>query len=206
MKAIICHSGGMDSSICLKLAIEENGPHEVLSVGFDYGQRHKSEEEAACLISRAFGVEHISIPIPIFALLRNNALLDHTLPIENLNTLVPGRNGLMAWHAALLAHSLGAHQVYLGVMELEEANSGYRDCSRAYMSLLERILQIDLNDKAFRLCTPLVHMTKKESHQLAAKMGILPFLLEHTVTCYEGIKGRGCEKCPACILRNKALD
>ncbi len=186
--------------------MEEYGPGEVLSVGFDYGQRHKSEEEAASLIARAFGVERTIIPIPIFSLLGNNALVDHSLPIQNLNTLVAGRNGLMAWHAALLAHKLGAHEVHLGVMELEEANSGYRDCSRAYMDLLEKILQIDLNDRAFRLCTPLVQMTKKESHDLAAQLGILPFLLEHTVSCYEGLKGRGCEKCPACLLRNKALD
>ena len=195
----------MDSSICLKLALDQYGPSEVLSVGFDYGQRHKSEEEAAAFIAKTFGVSRVLIPIPIFSLLNNNALVDHSLPIQNLNTLVAGRNGLMAWHAALLAHKLGAHEVHLGVLELEEASSGYRDCNRAYMDLVQQLLQIDLADPEFRILTPLVHMTKKETHSLASSLGILPFLLEHTVTCYEGLKGLGCKKCPACLLRNAAL-
>lgn len=206
MKALVCHSGGMDSSICLKLAINSYGPDEVLSVGFDYGQRHSTEKEAARIIAEAFGVKRHIIQIPILALLDNNALVNHTLPLKNLNTLVPGRNGLMAWHAALLAAYLGAHEVHMGVMELEEANSGYRDCSRSYMNSLQQILQSDLADPTFQIVTPLVYMTKKETIKLADQLQILPFLLEHTVTCYEGLKGRGCTKCPACLLRNEGLD
>ena len=43
----------------------------------------------------------------------------------------------MARLAGIHANSLGANFIYLGVMELESANSGYRDCSRAYMDGLE---------------------------------------------------------------------
>ena len=42
-KAIVVHSGGMDSSLCLALAIKEFGKENVLSVSFTYNQRHSIE-------------------------------------------------------------------------------------------------------------------------------------------------------------------
>ena len=39
-KAVVVHSGGMDSSICLALAVEQFGAENVLSLSFTYGQRH----------------------------------------------------------------------------------------------------------------------------------------------------------------------
>lgn len=205
MKAVVSHSGGMDSSLCLKIAIDKWGKEEVISLGFDYGQRQKSEQEAARIIAQAFGVERFVVPLPLLSLLQNNALVDHTRAIEGLNTLVAGRNGLFAWHAALVAHQRGAAEVYMGVMELESANSGYRDCSRAYMDLVQQILRLDLADSGFTIVTPLVYMTKLQSLELAHSLGILDFLLQETVTCYEGLKGRGCTTCPACQLKNEGI-
>ena len=48
-------------------------------------------------------------------------------------------------------------------------------------------------------------MNKKETMELGYKLGILDYLLEKTVTCYEGIEREGCMKCPACKLRNAGL-
>ena len=39
----------------------------------------------------------------------------------------------------------------------------------------------------------------------AYSLGVLPFLLEETVTCYEGIPLKGCGECPACTLRNNGI-
>jgi 7-cyano-7-deazaguanine synthase len=111
----------------------------------------------------------------------------------------------MARLAGIHAHSLGAHCIYLGVMELEEANSGYRDCSRAYMDLIQEALRMDFADTTFEIRTPLVKMNKKETMELGLKLGVLSYLLENTVTCYEGIEKEGCLKCPACKLRNNGL-
>lgn len=197
MKAVVCHSGGMDSSICLKLAIDKWGSDRVLSLGFDYGQRHSSEHEAAAFIAGAWGVRRQIVEIPLFDKIRNNALLDHTRPIEGVNTWVPGRNGLLVWHAALLAHGYGAEEVYLGVMEVE---THYPDCSRDYIDAIEKILRRDLG--VLSIVTPVIGINKKETLELADRLGILPFLWEHTVTCYEGIKGPGCGRCPSCSLRN----
>jgi 7-cyano-7-deazaguanine synthase len=90
-------------------------------------------------------------------------------------------------------------------MELEAANSGYRDCSRAYMDVIQTALRMDFADESFEIRTPLVSMTKKETMELGFKLGVLEFLLENTITCYEGIEKAGCLKCPACKLRNSGL-
>ena len=48
-KALILHSGGLDSTVCLLLAIEQG--RDVTSLGVDYGQRHRVELEYARLAS-----------------------------------------------------------------------------------------------------------------------------------------------------------
>jgi len=210
-KALVIHSGGMDSSICLALAVEEFGAAHILSVSFSYYQRHSIELEAAKTICSDWNVDHVVIDLACLQQLTENALINPEKAIEHPkgeppNTLVTGRNGLMARLGAIHAESLGADRIYMGVIEVEEANSGYRDCSRRYMDMMEKILQIDLANPHFTICTPLVYMTKKETMKCADQLGILDYLLEETVSCYEGKKGRGCSRCPACLLRNEGID
>ena len=209
-KAIVVHSGGMDSSLCLALAVKEFGPENVLSLSFSYNQRHSLELTRATEISKHFQVDHVELDLSCLSLITESALIGNTKEIshhsgEAPNTLVVGRNGLMARLASIHAHSLGAKCIYMGVMELEEANSGYRDCSRAYMDLIEASLRLDFSDPSFEIRTPLVMMNKKETMELGHDLGVLEYLLETTVTCYEGIQKEGCLKCPACKLRNNGL-
>lgn len=209
-KAVIVHSGGMDSSLCLALAIQEFGAGDVLSLSFTYNQRHSVELGRARRISQHFNVDHVEVNLNCLseltesALIGNNQAIEHN-PNQAPNTLVVGRNGLMARLAAIHAQSLGAKCIYVGVMELEEANSGYRDCSRRYMNLIEEALRLDFADPSFEIRTPLVKMNKKETMELGHKLGVIEYLLENTITCYEGIEKAGCMKCPACQLRNQGL-
>lgn len=208
-KAIVVHSGGMDSSICLKLAILEFGAENVLSLSFQYNQRHLDEITQAKKIASHFGVDHLCLPIDCLQKITTNALMNKEIAIEKIgdvpNTLVVGRNGLMARIAAIHAHELGASCIFMGIIEVEACNSGYRDCTRFYMDLMEQILRIDLDDPKFTIRTPLVYMTKKETMDLADSLDCLDYLLEETITCYEGLRGSGCEKCPACKLRNEGI-
>jgi len=210
-KAIVIHSGGMDSSICLALAIKEFGKDDVLSLSFSYQQRHSNELKQAAYICRVWEVDHAVIQIDALKELTDNALINKGMRVEQAegkppNTLVTGRNGLMARLGAIHADHLGASCIYMGVLGLEGANSGYRDCSREYIDLKEQILRIDLGNPLFEIRTPLVHMTKRETLELANQLGVLDFLLEETITCYEGIPKQGCKVCPACILRNQGVE
>ncbi len=209
-KTIVIHSGGMDSSLCLALAIQEFGKDSTLSLSFNYQQRHEAEMEQAKKICRDWGVEHVTIAIDCLKDVVPSALTDKSITIEHKtgcspNTMVVGRNGLMVHLAGMYAYEIGAHSLYMGVMELEEANSGYRDCNRKYMDLHENALRIDLNSPHFQIRTPLIKMTKKETMNAANQLGVLHYLLEETITCYEGIRFWGCRKCPSCLLRNRGL-
>lgn len=206
-EAVVIHSGGMDSSICLALAIQEFGKERVMSLTFDYGQRHAVELTQAKKICEAWGVDQRILSLDNLLLqITSNALIDKTQPIlyeEGLvpNTLVVGRNGLMARLGAIFAQHIGVHRLYMGVIEVDY----YRDCSRHYIDLKEQILRLDLNDSTFEIRTPLVYMTKAETLEVAYALGVLDFLLEETVTCYEGIRHAGCGLCPACILKQEGI-
>lgn len=210
-KTIVVHSGGMDSTLCLYLACLEFGHENVLSLSFSYQQRHTIELEQAKKICKEWSVDHTVLSIDCLKLITNNSLMDSSIPLSNSSqdsipsTLVVGRNGLMAHLAGIHAHQLGAQSIYMGVMELEVANSGYRDCSRVYMDLQEQILKIDLDNPEFEIRTPLVFMTKKETLDIGFKLGVLPYLLKETITCYEGVPHKGCARCAACLLRNEAI-
>lgn len=209
-KAVVVHSGGMDSSLCLAAAIRAFGCEHVLSLSFNYNQRHHIELERAQFICDAWQVDHVVLDMTCLTEITHNALTDSAIAIEHPpgqapNTLVMGRNGLMARIAAIHAESLGAECIYMGVIEVESANSGYRDCTRAYMDLMETILRIDFNNPDFEIRTPLVFMTKKKTMEFGHQMGVLEFLLQHTVSCYEGIPQWGCRVCPACLLRNEGI-
>lgn len=209
-KAVVVHSGGMDSSICLALAIEEFGAAEILSLSFSYGQRHSNELQQAAKICKHWGVEHRVLNIDCLQEITENALMDSSQEIRRVekeppNTLVLGRNGLMARLAGIHANHIQAKVIYMGVIEVEEANSGYRDCSRLYMDKMQEILRLDFDDQNFEIRTPLVFLTKKQTMEKALELGVLEFLLKETVSCYEGIPHLGCEVCPACYLRNEGL-
>lgn len=209
-KALVIHSGGMDSSICLALAIKKYSKENVLSLSFTYDQRHSTELEQAQKICKTWEVDHAVLDISCLKEITTNALTNRSIEIKHEtgsppNTLVVGRNGLMAYIGGIHAHQLGASCIYLGVLGLEGNHSGYRDCSRAYMDLVQALLRMDLNDQSFIIETPLVEMNKKETLLLAKELGILEYLLEETVTCYEGIQKQGCKVCPSCLLRNEGI-
>jgi 7-cyano-7-deazaguanine synthase len=209
-KAVVAHSGGMDSSLCLALAIRDFGRDPVLSLSFRYHQRHSPELTQAARICQDWGVDHCELSLDCLSEITHNALVNHQIPIDQTpgqppNTLVTGRNGLMTLLTGIHAHRLGARSIYLGVIQVDSDSSGYRDCSREYMDLVQTLLRIDLADSEFEVRTPVINMTKKQTLELGQELGILDYLLQETITCYEGIPHDGCRVCPACRLRNEGI-
>ena len=209
-KTVVVHSGGMDSSLCLALAIEQEGADNVLSMSFTYGQRHTKEIDFAKEICKEWGVDHRVVNISSLNQITGNALMDSSVEIEHKknetpNTMVIGRNGLMARIAGIHSEHIGAENIYMGIIEVEAANSGYRDCTRKYMDIIQAGLRVDFNNQQFEIKTPLVYMDKKQTLELGYQMGVLHYLIESTLSCYEGIEKAGCGKCPACLLRNEGI-
>lgn len=207
--AVILFSGGQDSTTCLLQAIEEYGIENIACISFIYGQRHSAEIEAAKSILKRLGISrHQIITTDWFAGLTRNSLLDHSMPLkagvndQPANSFVAGRNAFFLLAAAVYARELGWHDIITGVCETDY--SGYPDCRAAFIKSMNETVNLAL-DGDYRIITPLMYLTKAETWALADRLGKLDFIKNNTLTCYEGVIGSGCGKCPACLLRAKGL-
>ena len=219
MKAVVVLSGGQDSATCLALAVKKYGAAAVAAITFSYGQRHAIETTYAKRLARRFGIAaHKVVRLGFYKDLTLSALLDSSLKIRRPkaplsasashlrlpppNTVVEGRNAFFLLAAAVWAKSLGAKVLYTGVSQADY--SGYPDCREAFVKAQEKAIRLAL-DFPIRICTPFMKMTKRDEWALAAKLGIFDLIANDTVTCYNGIPGKGCGRCPACRLRNRGL-
>ena len=208
MKAVVVLSGGQDSATALAMCVRRHGAENVAAVTFAYGQRHALETKyARALAKRIFAVAAWKrVPLSFYADITDNALLSKDVAIGRRkgakcpNTVVEGRNAVFLTLASVWAKSLGAKEVWTGVSEADF--SGYPDCREEFVRAHEKATRLAL-DWPVRFVTPFMHMTKAEEWALAAKLGILDVIEDHTLTCYNGIPGRGCGKCPACRLRSR---
>ena len=217
MKAVVVLSGGQDSALCLALAVRKYGASEVAAITFAYGQRHAVETKYARRLAKRFGIAaHKVVKFGFYRDLTTNALFDPTMRISvgkdgrrktkdamtPPNTLVEGRNAFFLMAAAVWAKTLGATVLYTGVSQTDY--SGYPDCREAFVRAQAKAIRLAL-DRPIRIVTPFMHMTKRDEWALADKLGIFDVIANETVTCYNGIPGKGCGKCPACKLRNRGL-
>ena len=203
-KAVVVFSGGQDSTTCLLWALEEFD--EVETVTFLYGQRHEAEVEVAKNIAKKIGVKQKVIEMDLLHQLTENALTRTDMEIDEEeeipNTFVPGRNHIFLSYAAIYAQTLGIKNIITGVSETEF--SGYPDCRNEFIQSLNTTLNLAM-DENFTILTPLMWKDKAEVWAMADQMGRLDYIRENTLTCYNGIIGNGCGKCPACQLRNEGL-
>ena len=63
MKALVLFSGGLDSSVCLGLAVRQYGAGEVLALSIYYGQKHKKEMEASQKVAEYYGVKRVTLDL-----------------------------------------------------------------------------------------------------------------------------------------------
>ena len=209
MKAVVVLSGGQDSATCLALAVKRYGADEVAAITFAYGQRHAVETKFARRLAKRFGIAaHKVVKLGFYRELTTNALLDPTMAIARQpgakcpTTVVEGRNAFFLLAAAVWAKALGANVLYTGVSEADY--SGYPDCRAAFIRAQEKAIRLAL-DCPIRIETPFIRKTKAEEWAIADRLGILDLVKNETVTCYNGIPGAGCGKCPACVLRARGL-
>ncbi|EGG96627.1 7-cyano-7-deazaguanine synthase QueC [Staphylococcus warneri] len=205
-KAIVVFSGGQDSTTCLFYAKKHF--KDVILITFNYGQRHDAEIEVAKKIAQEQNVEHHILDMSLLSQLTPNALTQHDLKIEDTedgipNTFVPARNLLFLSFAGALAYQIKAKHIITGVCETDF--SGYPDCRDSFIKSMNVTLNLSM-DRDFVIHTPLMWLDKAQTWELADNLGVLNYIRENTLTCYNGIIGDGCGECPACQLRSRGLD
>lgn len=216
MKALVLFSGGLDSSTCLAMAVNEYGKENVTALSVFYGQKHKKEMEAAKKVAAYYGVELLTLDLKKIFEYSTCSLLEGSedeIPhgsyasqlseTENstVSTYVPFRNGLFLSSAASIALSKGCDVIYYGAHSDDAAGNAYPDCSSEFNESMNRAIFLG-SGGVLTIKAPFVEMTKAD----VVKKGIeLKVPYELTWSCYEG-GDVPCGKCGTCIDRQKAFE
>ena len=176
--ALVCFSGGQDSTTCLFWA-----------------KKHFSRVEDVSLISQLD---------PNCSLTNASIEMDQEKPEDSYpNTFVPGRNMVFLTFAAILARGKGIYHLVTGVSEADY--SGYPDCRDTFVRSLNVTLNLAM-DEQFVIHTPLMDRDKSEVWELSDELGVFDLVRTQTLTCYNGVMAEGCGHCPACKLRKDGLE
>lgn len=213
--AVVLLSGGQDSTTLLHYAMRRHGRRNVFALGFNYGQRHRTELDQAGRIAAKYDVPYTVLDMHALSQVGTSALTgagDVSAPHKALDNVpasfVPARNAIFLTMAFSYAQYLKAGYVYGGMCQTDY--SGYPDCRESFVRQLNRTLVDGYQPETTNpviIDTPLMHITKGETFLLAEYVGALDDVVEMSHTCYEGDRttrhawGYGCGECPACKLR-----
>ena len=204
-KAVVLVSGGLDSATVLAMAVREGWRCHALSV--DYGQRHRSELDAAAAVALRLGAaEHRVVRVDLGAFggsaLTDKGIAVPTAPSPGIPvTYVPARNTILLSLALAYAEVIEADAILTGANAVDY--SGYPDCRPEYLAAFEAMANLATKRAAegspIAIRAPIVRFSKADIVRRGTGLGV-DFSL--TVSCYDADEaGRACGRCDACRLR-----
>ncbi len=213
-KAVVLLSGGLDSATVLAIARQQG--FACYTLGFDYGQRHRLEIQAAQAVAASLGVvQHLVLPVNLRVFGGSALTAELAVPKNRPGlhdggeipvTYVPARNTVFLSLALAWAETLGAYDLFLGVNALDY--SGYPDCRPEYIAAFEKLANLataaGVEERGrFRVHTPLINMRKADIIKTGLSLGVD---YGRTLSCYDpDHQGRSCGQCDSCRLRLEAL-
>jgi len=214
MSAVVLLSGGLDSTVNLKQAVDSGGVS--LALTGDYGQRAaRREAAAAAAMCRQLGVRHRLVPLPWLGEICHSALVNQSQPIPRVGAgqlgdrevvsgetaeavWVPNRNGILINIAAAYAECLGASSVVVG-FNAEEAAT-FPDNSADFVSAANAALHFSTRGKVSLLCYT-QDLSKADIVRLGREVKApLPSIW----SCYLGGADH-CGECESCARLERAL-
>ncbi|OFZ67343.1 MAG: 7-cyano-7-deazaguanine synthase QueC [Betaproteobacteria bacterium RBG_16_56_24] len=192
-KVVVLHSGGLDSTVCLLLAISRG--HNVISLGIDYNQTHRIELDYAAAQCARFNVERRLIKVswdkPQRVIPTNRSISEIRQGVSS--AFLPGRNGVFLMLATAEAAGLGADEIWTGINSVDF--SGYPDCTPKFIESFRKMLSFAI-PKGAKLIAPLQTKSKPQIGRLAKRLGLNN---EDTWSCYRPrITKTGVSPCGAC--------
>ena len=210
-RAIILLSGGLDSATVLAMAKARG--LDCHTVGFDYGQKHRSELNAAQRIADALGDHPHKVIRLDLGSIGGSALTsdDIDVPITGVAndgipvTYVPARNTVFLSIALGYGEVIGAMYLFIGANAVDY--SGYPDCRPAFIEQFERLANVATaavdGGERWVIEAPLMSMSKSDIVTTGNALGVDYSM---TVSCYQADEeGAACGACDACRLRRKGF-
>jgi 7-cyano-7-deazaguanine synthase len=209
--AVALLSGGLDSYTAAAIARSDGFDLHALTIA--YGQRHRRELEAARAVARSLGVSrHLELAVDLRGIggsaLTSETVVPHDRDLTSTEipaTYVPARNTVFLSLALAWAEALDARDIVIGVNALDY--SGYPDCRPEFIAAFEALASVatraGIEGAAFRIRTPLIHLTKAAIIRRGLELG-LDYGLTHS--CYDPLPdGAPCLHCDSCALRAKGF-
>lgn len=212
-KVVMILSGGMDSTIALRLAVEKYGKENISALTFDYGQKQKAEIEKAKESTAYLGVPHRVIDAGFLynISLGFSANVDTDIAMPTIKevhgdprpkTYVPNRNMILLSIAAAYAETVNADAIFCGLQATDEYS--YHDTTQRFIDKLNSCLDENRILK-IKIYAPFANLSKKDEIKLLQELGDMD-LLKHTLTCYNPNEaGESCGRCPSCAERVNAF-
>jgi 7-cyano-7-deazaguanine synthase len=208
--AIVILSGGMDSTISLRLCIEKYGKDNVRALTYFYGQRQSIEIEKAKFTTKHLGVKHKVFDLSVLGEISKgfsaNVDTDISMPtIKDVlgdprpKTYVPNRNMILMSVAAAFAEVEGFDTIVMGLQIHDEY--GYHDTTARFVSKVNDVLSENRIIK-IKVIAPFAGLSKFDEIKVLQHLDGNVDLLANTLTCYNpDDKGHSCGKCPSCSER-----
>jgi len=202
-------SGGLDSATVLAIAREQG--YGCYALSFDYGQRHRSELDAAARVAASGGaLEHRVIKLDLTGW-GGSALTDACIDVPTAPTTgipvtyVPARNTIFLSIALAWAETLGAANIFAGMNAVDY--SGYPDCRPDYVAAFQAMARLatraGVEGVPLTIHTPIIHMSKADIVREGRRLGVD---YAQTVSCYQAdADGFACGQCDSCRLRREGF-
>ena len=208
-KIVVALSGGIDSTVLLHDL--HNQGHELIPVGFNYGQKHRKELLCALHQTNTFSLPlHIIDLQTLTPLLRGSALTDKEIDVpeghyesdEMKDTVVPNRNMMFASIAASVAIAQKADGIAFAAHAGDHAV--YPDCRSEFWESFVDTLKISMEGflpEGFEVMFPYV---KKRKEDIVLRGYNLNVDFTQTWSCYKGRENH-CGLCGTCQERKEAF-
>lgn len=211
-KCVIILSGGMDSTIAMRIAVKKYGSKNVFALTFDYGQKQKIEIEKAVESTKILGVNHFILDLSALNQISKgfSANVDQSISMPTIQdvlgdpspkTEVPNRNMIMLSLAAAFAQTRKIPIIICGLQVHDEYS--YWDTTQSFVNSINDVLSQNRMTKV-KVIAPFSHLSKKQELNILQQIDGNVELLNHTITCYNpNDKGESCGRCPSCSERIK---
>jgi 7-cyano-7-deazaguanine synthase len=206
--AVVCLSGGMDSSVTAAIAAQD---HELAVLHAGYGQRTQARERACFeTLARHFGARH-ALVVDLAGLrgIGGSSLTDRAIPVREgepeadtiPTSYVPFRNAHLLSAGVSWAEVLGARAVFMGAVSQD--SSGYPDCRPEFFAAFQEVVTRGTRPgSGIRVETPVIALSKRQIVERGRALGV-PF--EHTWSCYQA-EDVACGACESCVLRLRGFE
>lgn len=208
--AVVVMSGGMDSTIAARMAVEKYGADKVHALSFFYGQKQSIELEKAQENSVKLSLaKHMLVDISFLgdivkgvsanivgglAMPTIQDVLGDPAPV----TEIPFRNAIMIMMVAAYAQANKLQTIVVGVQAQDEYS--YWDTTPAFIEAMNGVIKQNRMHN-IKVHAPWQGVNKATEIQCLVELDGKIDLLASTITCYNPDGEVSCGICPSCAER-----